>query len=188
MTRSSTMAKQPPDRVSEEATKRGLELAREQGEALGKTLRYMTGEVADYGGAEKRAGEYLVGWAAEDAEGMYHWRDGALHWEEPGEGEVHLEVSVRDGADGRFVPGLDVRATLIDERGSEVGTHVQPFLWHPWLYHYGRNWRIPGDGRYRLRIHIEPPTYARHDEVNGKRFAEPVDVEFDDVRIDRSQQ
>lgn len=114
---------------------------------------------------------------------MYHLVDGELRWEEPEEENVHVEVAVRDGADGRFIPGLTVYATLIDGSGDEVGTHQQPFLWHPYLYHYGRNWVVPGDGEYTLRVQIDAPDFMRHDEVNGKRFAEPVDVEFTGVKI-----
>jgi uncharacterized protein involved in high-affinity Fe2+ transport len=53
------------------------------------------------------------------------------------------------------------------------------------IYHYGRNWALPADGDYTLRVHIEPPQFMRHDEVNGKRFQEPVEVEFSDVHIER---
>jgi len=173
----------PPDRVSDEATERGLELAREQGAALGKTLQYMTGEVAQEG-REQAAGDYLVGFAVEDAEGLYFWRDRQLEWEEPTDDNVHVEISVRDRADGRFVPGLEVFATLIDAKGNEIGTHRQSFLWHPWLYHYGRNWKVPGEGKYTLRVRIEPPTYPRHDKINGKRYTRPVSVEFREVRIE----
>ncbi len=48
--------------------------------------------------------------------------------------------------DWAFRPGLTVRATLVDNSGNEVGTHGQPFLWHPWLCHCGRNWTVPGEG------------------------------------------
>src|SRR5205823_4373556 len=97
------------------------------------------------------------------------------------------EVSVRDGADGRFIPGLTVVATLIGPDGQEIGTHEQPFLWHPWLYHYGRNWHVPASGIYTLRIHIEAPEFHRHDKENGTRYAEPAEVEFRDVKIKTGQ-
>ncbi len=47
--------------------------------------------------------------------------------------------------------------------------------------------RVPADGDYTLRVHVDPPTFMRHDEVNGKRFLEPVDVEFARVRMSRGQ-
>lgn len=179
-------AQKPPMQSSDEANQKQLEMARAQGDALQRALEHMTQQEA-HDGAEKRAGDYLVGYAVEEAEGMYHLRDGALEWQEPQEENVHLEVSVRDAADGRFIPGLAVHATLVDEQGREVGTHRQPFLWHPWLYHYGRNWRVPGDGTYTLRVRIDVPDFPRHDKVNGRRYAEPVEVTFTDVAIKTGQ-
>ena len=172
----------PPMEESDEASAAQLDLARAQGAAYVKALKKMAGEVAD-GGGEKRAGQYVVAYAHEEAEGMYELVDGELRWREP-DGNIHLEVSVRDAGDDRFIPGLDVRLTVLDESGEEVGTERMPFLWHPWLYHYGRNWTIPGDGTYSLRVRIEPPSFMRHDEENGKRYADPVEVEFPDVELE----
>lgn len=175
-------ARTPPMEASDEATGEQLQLARDQGRALRRALEHMTGKEAD-DGALTRAGDYLVACAVEEAEGMWQMRDGSLEWTEPEDENVHVEVAVCDGADGRFIPGLEVTLTLVDEGGREVGTHPQPFLWHPWLYHYGRNWKVPGDGRYTLRVRIEPPAFGRHDRKNGRRFAEPVEVEFPGVEI-----
>ncbi len=176
----------PPMRPSDEADAKTLQMAREQGQALERALKYMAEEEAHDGG-EKRAGDFLVGYAVEAAEGMYEMRDGKLEWEDPQEENVHVEVSVRDAADGRFIPALSVHATLIDARGEVVGTNRQPYLWHPWLYHYGRNWKVPGDGEYTLRIRVEAPNFPRHDKINGKRFQEDVEVEFTGVTIETGQ-
>jgi hypothetical protein len=92
------------DPNTSEATARQLELAREQGEAYGRALEYMIGEVAHDGG-EQPAGHFLVGYAVEDAEGMYEWVDGDLVWRDPGDENLHVEVSVRDAGDGRFAAG-----------------------------------------------------------------------------------
>lgn len=176
----------PMDPNTSEATAEQLDYARAQGEAYGRALEYMTGTVANDGG-EQRAGDYLVGYAVEAAEGMYEWVDGGLLWRDPGEENLHVEVAVRDAGDGRFVPGVRVVATLIDPDGDEVGTHEQPLLWHPMIYHYGRNWAVPSDGEYMLRVRVEPPTFMRHDEVNGRRFVEPVEVEFRNVKVERGR-
>ena len=128
----------PMDPNTSEATQKQLDLAREQGEAYGRALTYMTGTVAHDGG-EQEAGDYLIGYAIEEAEGMYEWTDGSLVWRDPGEENLHVEVAVRDAGDGRFVPGVKVIATLVDPDGNEVGTHEQPLLWHPMIYHYGRS-------------------------------------------------
>jgi hypothetical protein len=174
------------DPHTDEASAEQLDAARAQGDAYGRALALMAHKIADDGG-EQRAGDYLVGFAVEKAEGMYMFTNGELEWMEPGEENLHVEITVRDGGDGRFVPCLDVFATLIDAEGNEVGTHRQPMLWHPMLYHYGRNWKVPGGGEYTLRVRIEPPTFMRHDEVNGRRFAERVECEFTGVQVQTGQ-
>jgi len=172
--------------ASDEANQEQLRLAREQGEALQRAIDNMTKKEAHDGG-EQSAGDYLIGYAVEEAGGLYHLQDGELRWHEPQDENVHVEVAVRDGADGRFIPGLEVYATLIDGEGREVGTHRQPFLWHPWLYHYGRNWQVPEDGEYTLKVRVEIPDFPRHDKENGRRFAEPVEVEFEGVKVKTGQ-
>jgi len=169
---------------SSEADERQLALAREQGEAYGRALEHMVSSVADDGG-EQTAGHYRIGYAVEEAEGMFQMQGDDLEWHSPEGENLHLEVTVRDAADGRFVPGVRVLATLIDPEGEEVGTHEQPLIWHPMIYHYGRNWTVPADGPYRLRVRVEPPAFQRHDEINGRRFTEPVEVEFDSVEVER---
>ncbi len=176
----------PPMRKSEESSPEQLRLARKQGEALQAALDAMD-EESDSGVLTREAGDFEIGIAVEEAEGMWHRQDGELVWENPGEENCHVEVCVRDRADGRFVPGLEVAVTLIDPDGREVGTHEQPFLWHPWLFHYGRNWRVGGPGDYRVRVRVEPPSFMRHDHENGRRYEEPVEVEFEGVAIEPDQ-
>ena len=167
---------------SDEADARGLELGKKEGEAYGRILKHMVDEVAD-GGGEIAQGDYLVAYAFEKAEGMYMPRDGKLEWVAPERENIHIEVAVRDRADGRMIPALDIDVTLIDDAGKEIGTHRQPLLWHPYLYHYGRNWIIPGDGTYSLRVRFPAPQFHRHDKTNGKRFAEGADVTFKNVKL-----
>lgn len=174
----------PMDPTSSEATDRQLELAVAQGEAYRRALEHMAQEVADTGGIQQ-VGEYLVGYAIEEAEGMYQLIDGELVWHNPGDTNAHVEVAVCDAADGRFIPGLEVSATLVSPSGQELGPFSQELVWHPMLYHYARNWSLPEDGEYTLRVHVEPPTFMRHDEINGRRFTAPVDVEFTGVPIHR---
>lgn len=176
----------PMDPHTSEATSAQLDLARAQGDAYGRALDHMSGKVAHDGG-QHRAGQYMVAYAVEEAEGMYEWRDDDLIWRDPGDTNAHVEVTVRDGADGRFVPCLTVHVTMTAPDGSVVGTHEQPMLWHPMIYHYGRNWTLPADGVYTMTVRIAPPTFMRHDEVNGRRFTETVTTEFTDVRIRRGQ-
>ncbi len=174
----------PMNPNSSEASPDQLELAEAQGKAYRRALEHMANDVADDGGLQE-AGDYLVGYAVEEAEGMYELEDGQLVWHNPGDTNLHLEIAVCDAGDGRFVPGLDVTATLVTPGGDELGPHAQKLVWHPMIYHYARNWTLPEDGEYRLRVHIEPAPFMRHDEINGRRFAEPVDVEFPGVKVKR---
>ncbi len=169
--------------ASEESSPGQLRLARAQGETLGLALEAMN-EESTSGVHACIAGDFEVAVAVEEAEGTWQPVDGRLEWVDPEDENCHLEVAVRDAADGRFVPGLEIDATVIAPDGQEVGTHRQPFLWHPWLYHYGRNWTVPESGTYRVQVRIAPAGFFRHDHENGRRYEEPVELEFDHVEIE----
>ena len=183
-----TQTTQARQRVpSDEADRRQLEMARQEGASYQRSLDYMVDEVA-HTGARKQAGDYLVAIAQEEAEGMYRPNgDGELVWQEPDDENCHLEVSVSDAADRRFIPGLDIEATMTSEDGETVGPFSVPFLWHPGLYHYGINVKVPRDGKYGVKVRIASPQFARHDKTNGKRFAGPVEVEFSEVDVKTGQ-
>lgn len=166
---------------SEEVDERQLELAGRAGDAYREAAEYMISEVAETGD-HRIVGDYLVGFAQEEAEGMYRMGDDGLEWAEPDEENAHIEVIVADAADGRFLPYVTVRAT-IDGEDETVGPVEIPFVWHPGLYHYGKNVELPGEGRYDLTIEVEPPTFPRHDETNGDRYEEGVEVTFEDVEL-----
>ena len=180
---SASPAHTPPDQTSEEAETPQIALAREEGRAYRKSLDYMVGKVAVGGGAVQRSGDYLVGYAEEKAEGLYVLQGGRLQWVEPKAENAHLEVSVSDAADGRFVPYLKVTARLEGADGRALGPFEIPFVWHPGLYHYGRNITVPGEGPYTVRVRIEPPQFPRHDKTNGQRYAGPVEVVFKNARF-----
>lgn len=174
-----TPAVTPPMDESNEAEPDQLATARRQGDAYGAALEAMQEED---GAALAEAGNYRVALVNEQAEGMYAGDgDGGLVWREaPEDANAHIEVAVADLADGRFVPGLDVTVTVLDGE-RELFRQQAPFLWHPFLHHYGFNAKVPGEGPFTVAVRIEPPTWMRHDPINGKRYAEPVDVVFADV-------
>ncbi len=171
---------------SEEGDADGLELGRAQGEALTRTLRHMTERIA-HDGREVQSGEYLVAYAVEEAEGMYMPRDSELHWQPPETENAHIEIAVRDAADGRLIPGLKVEVTLTAPDGTVSGPETLPLLWHPYLYHYGRNWTLPTGGKYRLHVRFDAPDFPRHDKKNGFRFLSGAEVTFDNVKIELGQ-
>ena len=181
------MSSQPSMEPSEEADERQLELAREEGDAYQRSLEYMANEVA-HTGEKRQVGDYIAGIAIEKAEGMYHPSDeGQLEWVKPDSENCHLEVSVADAASGRFLPYLHVEATLTADDGTTIGPHEIPFVWHPGLYHYGKNLEVPSSGRYTIRVEVEPPEFMRHDEKNGNLFVDGFEVEFEDVSIETGQ-
>lgn len=166
----------PPMRPSAQADERQLGLAAAQGEAYERAIEQMLLGVAQ-DGAEVRAGDYIVGYAIGNAEGGYAPAGKGLAWQEP-LGTMHLYVTVRDGADGRFIPDLRVSATLLAPDGQEIAAQEQQFTWHPWIHHYGSDWVTPPEGEYLLTIRIDPPLFTRHDRENGQRYAEAVEASF----------
>ena len=182
-TATGTPSHQPPAQPSDEADKNQLKMAAEEGQKYLASLEYMATKVADTGG-KTRAGDYIVGFAQERAEGMYHLKNGKLEWmEAPSDMNCHMEIAVADATDNRFIPYLDIDCTLSKD-GKVITSFTPEFLWHPGLYHYGKDLKLPdGDGTYDLNIKIAPPNFPRHDEKNGKRFAEPVEVDFKGIKI-----
>ena len=175
-------------RASDEASAEGLRLAREAGDAYQRMVRYFLEHIAD-NGATTTQGDYRIGIAVEKAEPLWRHCGGELTLDEPAKtANQHLEVIVTDAGDGRFIPELDIVATLFADDGSTVGAWDLPFLWHPTMFHYGRNVSIPRSGRYSVRLSIAMPTFARHDKVNGKRYEKPVLVEFADLRLEAGRE
>jgi uncharacterized protein involved in high-affinity Fe2+ transport len=166
-----------------------LELARGQGEALTRTLHAMWEQATS--GAEQPAGDYRVAYAVEYSEAYWHYHGDhfqyATEYEESAAKNCHVEAAPLDARTGRFLPGLQVEATLVGKDGRTVGTRAEPFMWHPWLYHYGENWRVPESGEYRLRLRFAPPSYRRYGREAGRRFASPAEVEFTSVKIESGE-
>jgi len=173
----------PALRPTDEASKEGLRLAKEAGEAYRRMVDYFLEKVAT-AGATQRAGDYLVGVATEEAEPLWYLLGGRLELKEPAAGQnAHLEVVVMDAADHRFVPELTIDVSVA-RGGDDVGTFRLPFLWHPTMYHYGHSIHIDEAGEYDLTVSIAPPTFGRHDKTNGRRYAEPISVIFKGIRLE----
>ncbi|MEG3632789.1 iron transporter [Micromonospora palythoicola] len=165
---------------SNEATEEQLDVARTQGNAYHRAMRAMAEEE---GAHTAQVGDYLIGFVNEEAEGMYALDDDQLVWREAAEdANVHLEVAVADAADGRFVPGLAVHLRLSRD-GAPILAADLPFLWHPFLHHYGTNASVPDEGPYRVTIRVAAAGFMRHDPVNGRRYERPVEVHFDNVSL-----
>ena len=165
------------------------DLSRHSGMAYENTLQAMYEQAND--GRDTLSGDYRVAYALEYSEGYWYMRKGRMTYntenELSGEHNAHLEVAVLDRVTGRFMFDLMVTATLFKESGDPVGTQAEMFMWHPWLYHYGENWRVPKAGIYSLKVHIDPPAYRRYGKIAGKQFTSPIDMSFDHLQIKTGQ-
>lgn len=182
-----TLARQAP--LSDAAAGQ-RDLVRAQGDAYHQTTQAMYAQAND--GKDKPLGDYHVGYAIEYAEAYWHFPHDSitghkLKYTSNVEGSArrngHVEIAVLEARTGRFIPYLNVRGTLLGPQGEDFGTQSIPFMWHPWLYHYGENWRVPATGTYRLRIHADAPTFRRYGRQVGQAFASAIDTEFDNVKI-----
>jgi hypothetical protein len=162
------------EQSSKEATADELAIAQAEGKAYGQALAGMQSKTKNQ---TQWIGDYQVIVLAEKAEGLWVPTNDGLTWTEPDKFNAHIEVSVRDAGDGRFVPGLQVTISLTPPGGPAIGPQTLPFVWHPVFYHYGLNWNLPSAGDYSVHVHIDPPQFSRHDQTNGKRYVDPVDFD-----------
>jgi hypothetical protein len=102
----------PPMGASDEAEPDQPGVARAEGDADTRALQAMDQES---GAVTRGAGDDLVAFVQEPAEGMDELDDGRLVGREaPTQANAHLEIAVADdAADGRFVPALDIPLTLL---------------------------------------------------------------------------
>ena len=128
--------------------------------------------------------DYIVTTSFEKAEGMYMLQtDLSLRWVVPEEKDnQHIEVIVQDGKDKRFIPYLAVSLRLYQGKIVIVDQQV-PFIWHPFVFHYGINGHIPEEGEYEPEVTIKMPLFHRHDEVRGKRYGKDVQIKLPRVHL-----
>lgn len=161
---------------------RKKELVISQGQAYGAALEEMKKETA---WVEGEADDYAITVLVEKAEGWHIPEDDKqLTWLPPdSDANQHIEVVVRDKRDGRFLPELMVSLRLFDDAGRMVNEMVQPFSWHPLIFHYGVNWLIPARGKYIPEVVIEQPIFGRHDQKEGNRYPARVSVKLDAIEM-----
>lgn len=164
-----------------------LALARKEGAAVALSLDKALREPGSKG-YRRRSGDYNVTVIVKQASSFWDMQDGELVYSVPDSGVPthHIDVSVRDAASGRFVPGLNVRATLLNSRKRETGTFIFPFMWHPWMNHYGLNVTAPAGGLYTIRVRADGPAFRRYGTGALKEFNRSIDVEVRNVRFTRA--
>ena len=166
-------------------SRQAIALARGEGGAVDRPLIDML-RSGDASGSQVRYGDYNVAVVVQRARGFWDVRDGKLSYMSPNSSVgpiAHIDVSVRDATTGRFVPGLKVRVTVLNSRRKEIDTYPMPFMWHPWMNHYGLTVPVPGEGRYTVRVRAEAPSFRRYGSTALKKFNRPINVEVHGVRF-----
>jgi hypothetical protein len=128
---------------------------------------------------DTRAGGFRVAFTITPAEGWWDKAGGGkLAWHEAPANNVLLRIFVLDLADGRLVPGLSLRAALVDANGNEQSAPAD-FGWYPLINAYGGNFPLAADSSYTLRVAIDPPA----PRSPGARSGQPVIADFPPVAI-----
>jgi hypothetical protein len=157
-------------------------LARQQGVSDSAALDWVLANSGPLTG-NARAGELRIAFTITAAEGWWDKAGGGkLTWHDAPAGNMHLRIFVADLADGRLVPGLSVRATLLDSNGNEQSTPAD-FGWYPLLNAYGGNLPLDADSSYTLRVTVDP--LPEHGPATGEHLAHATVAEFPPVQISR---
>jgi hypothetical protein len=131
----------------------GVRLAQAQGRAETAAVDWVLANCGPLHG-DTHAGEFRVAFTITPAEGWWDKAGGGkLAWHDAPAYNVHLRIFVLDLADGRLLPGLHLRATLIDANGNEQAAPIA-FGWYPLINAYGGNVPLDADSSYTLRVAI----------------------------------
>jgi len=137
-------------------------------------------------GQQRQSGDYSVAVLIGPARGAWAPRNDELAYL-PTDNSVgmvnHVEISIRDATTGRAVPGLNVRATIIDSKRKEVDTYAMPFVWSPATDAYGLNLAVPGNGRYTIRVRAGRPAFRKYGSSALRQFKRPLSVDFRGLRF-----
>lgn len=129
-------------------------LAQQQGKADTAILDWVLANSGPVKG-DARTGDLRIAFTVTPAEGWWDKAGGGkLTWHDAPANNIHLRIFVLGFADGRFIPGLSLHATLIDSNNNEQSVPVD-FGWYPLMNAYGGNVPLESDGIYTLRVAIE---------------------------------
>jgi hypothetical protein len=153
-----------------------------------KNLDEIAREIVDYSfqkdayQGHRIEGDYLVAYVVDKARWLQYHKDGIPVVEKPRHENAYIGIAVHRASDFRFIKNLKVVLTVFDEYGRALGSQEQVYHPRPGLHHYGRNWSLPGDGSYTLRVRIDAL------DIKGDPISPAiVDVEFPHVMIHTGQ-
>lgn len=170
------------DDIKETSLSKEQQLAIKQGEAYTEALQYLKSLQTH---AETEAGDYIVTILSEKAVGFYAVQpEGDTQWELPlASQNLYIKIVVRDKIDLRLIPSLKIYCHLMDASGNPVADQETPFVWHPFLYHYGDNFEVPQEAEYMVEIIIEKPKFKRYDENVGDRYKEDETIKLGPLHL-----
>jgi uncharacterized protein involved in high-affinity Fe2+ transport len=158
------------------------ELVKKQGDAFMASYNLHMEEIIH---TVKKVDDYIITAAIEPAVGMYVMGlDKSLEWESPqGFGDLHVEIVVQDRDDRRFVPHLEVSAKVYDKEHKVITESEAPFMWHPYIFHYGFDMTVPDEGDYFIEVRIKAPKFHRHKKDHGKRYSDDIEIKLSPLRL-----
>jgi len=162
------------------------ELVRKQGDAFIASYNLYMEELIH---VVKKTDDYIVTVAFGATEGMYEMQtDKSLEWVTPeGYGFVHMSVVIQDRDDKRFVPNLEVFVRLYDNDNKLITESEAPFLWNPYVFHYGMDLTIPEEGNYTAEVTIKRPDFNRQNKDHGNKYTNDVTIRLQSVKLTPSE-
>lgn len=136
----------------------------------------------------KIEGDFLIDLILEKARLFQYLSNGMEITEKPYGKNAYIGIAVHHATDLHFIQGLSVMVTVIDANGYDVGKQRHFYHPRPGLHHYGSNWKLPGEGRYTLRVQIETPAPKWGEYLENAIFPKRVEVDFPSVMIRIGQQ
>lgn len=156
--------------------KKQEEVSKKLGDLL---LAAQMAHIEDLPHSMKRIDDFIITVAVENSIGNYVKEGSELDWQDPEKyGMQHFEVIIIDRDDKKFVPYLDVKVRIFDNNHALVTETEAPFMWHPFVSHYGFDVSIPDDGEYYAEVTIKSPEFARMHKSHGKKYSENITVKM----------
>ena len=84
----------------------------------------------------------------------------------------HLEVKAFDILSKAPIPYMTIKATIVKLDGGQVMTVEVPTMIGS-AFHYGDNVALPGKGKYRIDLEIQPPQLMRYANAKERWTAAP---------------
>lgn len=174
---------------NEENKEKWMPLARAQGNAIKRAVDEMITKTA-MDGEQIKYGPFLLTYAVEYAEGFWRYKKDKLLYnikvEQSAEKNAHIEIAVFDALTGRMIPGFDVETKFLKD-GEQVESVKPTLMWHPWLYHYGNNFRVPKRGTYKLHVKTSRTDVRRYGKEYGAAFNQDIEHVFTNVDVQTGQ-